>query len=62
MPYADCPECAESVYVPGPAHVGQQVVCEACGTELAVASVDPLELDWPWDETEDTEEDEQLEG
>jgi lysine biosynthesis protein LysW len=39
--------------------VGQKIKCPDCGSYLEVISLDPLELDWAYDETlMDDEEDE----
>jgi lysine biosynthesis protein LysW len=40
--------------------MGQRVKCGACGTELEVVWLDPVELDWPYDE-DDEEFDEEYE-
>jgi lysine biosynthesis protein LysW len=33
--------------------LGQKVICPHCDVELEVISVDPLELDWAYDWSED---------
>jgi len=44
---AECPQCSYEISVGSQPHVGQQVVCPSCGSELEVVWLDPLELDWP---------------
>lgn len=56
---AYCPECDEPVRVRGKATLGQQVTCPNCGTQLEVISLEPLELDWAYEDLE--EEDEEYE-
>lgn len=57
MPYAVCPECEEDIYLRIAPSLGDLVTCPSCETRLEVVGVNPLELDWPW-EDEDEEEDE----
>jgi len=33
--------------------MGKRVVCPVCHTELEVVWLDPVELDWPYDDDED---------
>ena len=57
MPYALCPGCDEEIYVPV-ARVGAKVTCRACKDELEVVGVNPVELDWAYDEDEEWDDDE----
>jgi lysine biosynthesis protein LysW len=38
--------------------MGQPVLCSACGARLEVVWLDPVELDWPFDDDEGDELDE----
>jgi len=62
MPYAVCPGCDQSVYVPKEGsrlRVGDVIRCDACEAELEVISVSPLELDFhEYESDEEGEEDE----
>ncbi len=58
MPVAVCPGCDEDIHIAGRPTLGQLVTCEHCGSQFEVISVQPLELDWAFDELEEDEEDE----
>lgn len=58
MPYAICPGCDDEIYVPGKPRLGQRVGCEDCGYELEVVGLDPLELDWVYEEEDEELDDE----
>lgn len=51
-----CPECDEKLRVPGKPRLGQRFTCFNCGAELEVISVDPVEIDWAFDEPEDDDD------
>jgi lysine biosynthesis protein LysW len=59
---ATCPECDAELEIADDdleeMEVGDPWDCEACGSRLRVAGVDPLEFDGDDDEEEDEEEDE----
>jgi lysine biosynthesis protein LysW len=60
-----CPECDEKIRVPGKPRLGQRFTCFNCGAELEVINLDPVEIDWAFDEPEDDEDlewDEEEEG
>ncbi len=44
-----CPECGQPVVARGVA-VGQRLICPYCRTRLEVIEINPLELDWAYDE------------
>jgi lysine biosynthesis protein LysW len=52
-----CLGCDEDIRFPGRPRLGQMVTCHRCGAHLQVIDVNPLELDWMFDE-EDLEDDE----
>jgi lysine biosynthesis protein LysW len=58
MPFAPCPECDEDIRISGTPKLGKIVVCPQCGTRLEVVELDPLELDWAFDEPEDWDDEE----
>ena len=54
---AECPACSAMVSTGPKPRMGQRLKCGNCGTELEVVWLDPVELDWPYDEEEEFEED-----
>jgi alpha-aminoadipate/glutamate carrier protein LysW len=64
MAIVSCVECDEELEINGSPRLGQKVACPNCGASLEVASVNPLELDWAyedegWDEDDDFVDDEE---
>jgi lysine biosynthesis protein LysW len=55
---SECPSCGSKVFVGTKPRVGQRVKCPSCSSELEVVWLDPVELDWPYDEDEFDEDDE----
>ncbi len=55
----DCLDCGAEITLLGKIRIGQPVTCSECGTTLEVMGLDPVELDWIYDEPEydDGEED-----
>jgi alpha-aminoadipate carrier protein LysW len=49
----ECIDCGSQFGVMAPIEVGMRLDCPQCGAELEVISVDPIELDWAYDEYED---------
>jgi alpha-aminoadipate carrier protein LysW len=47
-----CPDCGEDITLRGNIRLGQEVVCRHCDAELEVVEIDPLELDWAYDDEE----------
>jgi lysine biosynthesis protein LysW len=48
----ECPACHAKVHVGGKPRMGQKVKCRSCDAELEVVWLEPLELDWAYDEDE----------
>jgi lysine biosynthesis protein LysW len=63
---ATCPECDAELEIEDDdleeMEVGDPWDCEACGSRLRVANLDPLEFDSDDDEDEDEDDDEDVEG
>jgi len=57
MPITVCPGCDEDISIAGRPILGQLVTCEHCGSQFEVISVQPLELDWAFDELEEDDDD-----
>lgn len=53
----ECVECGEETAVTGEARIGKQVMCLNCGTWMEVISLDPVEVDWIYEEPEYEDED-----
>ena len=47
-----CPECVAKVSVKSP-KLGQIAVCRVCDTRLEVVDLNPLELDWAFEDSDD---------
>lgn len=63
MQTAFCPECEEKIVLNPHAKLGQTLICPGCEADLEVIGLDPLELDWAydwsdedWDDSEDDED------
>ncbi len=50
---AVCPSCGADVELGRKPQIGDLVVCPECEAELEVISVNPLELDWAYDEPDE---------
>ena len=48
----ECPECGGSIELNGP-ELGELVICDECGAELEVTSLDPATLSLAPQEAED---------
>lgn len=57
MEAAECISCGNEIIIRGTPQMGQQVKCNKCGSELEVVWLDPLELDWPFDDDYDEDDD-----
>jgi lysine biosynthesis protein LysW len=57
MPFATCPQCDDRVRFAELPDVGDIVHCRTCDARLEVISLNPIELDWPF-ELDDDDEDE----
>ncbi|MBN1641067.1 MAG: lysine biosynthesis protein LysW [Anaerolineae bacterium] len=56
---AICPDCGEEITLHGNVRLGQEVVCPHCDAELEVVEIDPLELDWAYDDGDYEDEEEE---
>jgi alpha-aminoadipate carrier protein LysW len=58
MENAQCLSCGNEILFNKNPKMGMLVACSECGAELEVVWLDPLEVDWPyndWDEEDDEE-------
>jgi alpha-aminoadipate carrier protein LysW len=59
MAKADCPACGANINIGPKPRMGQRIKCTTCSTELEVVWLEPIELDWPYDEDDEDEFDEE---
>jgi lysine biosynthesis protein LysW len=50
MIVAKCPLCGEKVKVGARPWIGQEVPCPACDAVLEVVRLNPVSLDWPYED------------
>lgn len=50
MNSAECPSCEAKIVFNARPQMSQQVVCSTCDARLEVVWLDPLELDWAYDD------------
>jgi len=56
----ECIDCGVKSTLKGRIELGQEIACPECGTWMEVVSLDPVQVDWIYDEPEyDDEEEEQ---
>ena len=55
MAKAYCPNCDAAVIKDNP-RVGAMITCRECDTELEIISINPFEVDFPFDYGDDEEE------
>jgi lysine biosynthesis protein LysW len=56
MSKAECPTCGAQVFVGGSPRLGQRFTCAGCKTVLEIVWLDPVELDWPYDDDDDEDD------
>lgn len=55
MKSAECPYCAESVFISGTPYEGKHLRCSHCGEFAEVVALDPIELDYLYQYDDDDE-------
>ena len=55
MSHAECPHCEGRIRLSGGPRLGQKVTCPRCGEKLEVIRIDPVELDYEYDDYNDEE-------
>ena len=48
----DCLDCGAELILVGAIDLGHKVTCPECGTVMEVVGLDPMEVDWIYDEPE----------
>ena len=57
MTFAECISCGSEIKFSHQPKMGSMVTCSECDAELEVVWLDPIELDWPFDDEEYDDED-----
>jgi lysine biosynthesis protein LysW len=52
IPEAECPNCGESISFSSHPKLGQKMACPHCGERLEVVYLEPIELDFEFEEEE----------
>jgi lysine biosynthesis protein LysW len=55
----ECMDCGVKSVLTGRIELGQEIACPECGTWMEVVSLDPVQVDWVYDELDDDQEDAQ---
>jgi lysine biosynthesis protein LysW len=56
MAIAECPHCERNVKLSGETWLGKRVSCPHCGEELEVVELNPVELDYAFDDEDDDDD------
>ncbi len=59
MEIVNCIACEAELTIKHPINIGTQVKCPQCKAEFEVVWLDPLEIDWPFDDDYEDEEEEE---
>jgi DNA-directed RNA polymerase subunit RPC12/RpoP len=54
----ECMDCGVRFPIKGRIALGQEIACPECGTWMEVVSLDPVQVDWIYDELEHDQEQE----
>jgi len=46
----ECVNCGEQIFLSGKVELGQVVKCVECGTPMEILSLNPVEVDWAYNE------------
>ena len=57
MDAGECISCGNQITIKGEAQMGMMVTCPKCNAELEVVWLDPLELDWPFEDDYNDDDD-----
>ena len=60
MVTATCVECDEEIEINDRPRRGLRVVCPECGAQLEIVNTAPVELDLPFDEDDDWDDDDEF--
>ena len=57
MTLVECISCGAEIKISGQPKMGAQVICPDCDASLEVVWLDPVELDWPYDDDDEDDYD-----
>lgn len=52
-----CPTCSHEIRLSGRIVIGTEIACPACGDELQVVQLEPIQLDWLYDFDSENDDD-----
>lgn len=55
----ECLDCGSKFTLKGRIELGQEITCPDCEAWMEVVSLDPIEVDWIYEEPEDDEDEQQ---
>jgi lysine biosynthesis protein LysW len=53
MAAGTCPDCGSPIAIDAARQRGDRISCPACGADLQVSALSPVELDWAIDDPDD---------
>jgi lysine biosynthesis protein LysW len=53
-----CIDCGSKFFLKGRIELGQAVTCPECGAWMEISSLDPVQVDWIYEEPDEDQEDE----
>ena len=56
MVIVQCADCDESIELGSQVRLGAKFTCARCGARLEVISLDPIEVDWAFDDEDDDDD------
>jgi lysine biosynthesis protein LysW len=59
MASAYCPDCDGRIVLNSAPRIGKRLVCPHCDAELEIIDLDPIELDWVYEESDDDWDDDE---
>jgi lysine biosynthesis protein LysW len=59
MASAYCPDCDGRIVLNTTPRIGKRLVCPHCDAELEIIDLDPIELDWVYEESDDDWDDDE---
>ena len=60
MEVVNCISCDTEIKLQKPAKIGMLVTCAECDAEFEVVWLDPVEVDWPFIDDDDWDEEEEV--
>lgn len=57
MDTGECISCGHQIPIKGEVKMGMMITCSRCKAELEVVWLDPIELDWPFEDYDEDDDD-----